>query len=381
MLRRRGRWAAALFVAAAPAFTGFSCSREAGADAKPQAKIVEASDPAVVEVKDDAAFPLVPVETVRVPNELSVTCVASPDVERTVHVYSLSGGRVVDIRARLGDDVRRGQPLVLINSADLASAIADYKKAQADQVLARRQLDRAKDLFSHGALAAKDLQQAEDSAQKADVDFDAAAAHIRLLGGDLANLSPVIEVKSPIDGTVVEQNTAGGEGVKSLDSSPNLFTIADLSRVWILCDVYENDLGQVHVGDLAEVRLNAYPDRPLRARVSNISRILDPATRTAKVRIEMDNPGGIIRPGMFGNATFVSRGDRTRMVVPAAAVLRLHDKDWVFRFEGPGRFRRTEVRTGPQMDGGRQQILGGALKSGDRVAGNALQLSSAAAGM
>ncbi len=185
----------------------------------------------------------------------------------------------------------------------------------------------------------------------------------------------MIELRAPVSGTIIEQNTTGGAGVKSLDNSPNLFTLADLSRVWVLCDVYENNLGQVHLGDIAEVRLNAYPDRVLKGRVSNISRVLDPATRTAKVRLELDNRQGLLRPGMFATVTFYSKSGHSRAVVPATAVMRLHDKDWVFVPEGGKRFRRIEVQAGPSLPEGQQEISAG-VKPGDRVVANALQLSN-----
>src|SRR5205085_7737849 len=124
------------------------------------------------------------------------------------------------------------------------------------------------------------------------------------------------------------------------DNTPNLFTIADLSQVWVLCDVFENDLGEVHVGDTAEIRLNAFPDRMFHGKVADISRVLDPSTRSAKVRIVMPNPDGSLRPGMFSVATFRSRKLTDRIVVPSTAIMRLHDKDWVFRKEGTNQFRK-----------------------------------------
>src|SRR5262249_12489107 len=156
----------------------------------------------------------------------------------------------------------------------------------------------------------------------------------RILNGSVDTLSPVFEVHAPISGTIIAQNVASGAGVKSLDNAPDLFTIADLSEVWVLCDVYENDLSRVHTGDQAEVRLAAYPDRALRGRVAKIMSLLDPATRTAKVRLELANPNGLLKPGMFATAKFVSQSTSRHVIVPSSAILRLHDKDWVFRPEG-----------------------------------------------
>jgi len=301
----------------------------------------------------------------------------TPDVNRSVPVLSLAGGRVVDIRAKLGDDVSKGQVLLRINSPDVSQAFSDYQKAQADEVLARRQQQRSETLLAKGAIAQRDLEAAEDVEQKAKVDLATAAEHLRVLGADVSHASPIVEVKAPISGTIVEQNITGGTGVRSMDNSPNLFTIADLSRVWVLCDVYENNLAQVRLGDFAEVRLNAYPDQALKGRVSNISRVLDPNTRTAKVRLELDNERRLMRTGMFASATFRSQSKQLRSVVPAKAVLRLHDKDWVFRAEGGPRFRRIEVQAGRVSSDGFEEILAG-LGPGDQIVANALQFASAA---
>ena len=353
--------------------TCIGCSRETAEEGTTPVPVERASDPAVVQVAHPQNFHVVRVETRTVPNELHVNGVVAPDVTRTVHVTSLAGGKLVDLRAHLGDQVQRGQVLMVIHAAELSKATADYRKALADQALADKALRRARDLWEGRALAQKDLQQAENGAQKAAVDVQTAVEQIRILGGDLHHLSPLVEVHAPIAGTIVEQNTTGGETIKSLDNSPNLLTIADLSRVWVLCDIYENNLADVRVGDRAEVRLNADPDRPLSGTVSGISRVLDPTTRTAKVRIELENPDGLLRPGMFATARFVSQDTTTHAVAPASAVLRLEDRSWVFREEGPSGFRRSEVQAGRVLPDGTQEILSG-LAPGDRIVTDALIL-------
>jgi cobalt-zinc-cadmium efflux system membrane fusion protein len=150
-----------------------------------------------------------------------------------------------------------------------------------------------------------------------------------------------------------------------------LFTIADLSNVWVLCDVFENDLARVRVGDRAEIALNAYPGRRLAGRVANISRLLDPNTRAAKVRIELSNDAGLLRPNMFATVHFVSQGTQARTVVPSSAVLRLQDRDWVFVKLNDKRFRRTEVEAGPVNADKTQHVLRG-LGAGEQVVSDAL---------
>jgi cobalt-zinc-cadmium efflux system membrane fusion protein len=285
---------------------------------------------------------------------------------------------VVDLRVRLGDLVKKGQILLVISSPDLAGAFSDYQKAVADERLAKRALDRAQLLYDKGAVAEKDLQVAQDAEEKALVDVHTTEQHVRVLGGDPARPSAQIELRAPVSGTIVEQNVAGFEGVKSIDNSPSLFTIADLSQVWIVCDVFENDLGDVHVGDAAEIRLNAFPKRIFKGRVADISRVLDPGTRTAKVRIVLGNNEGSLRPGMFAVATFRSRRLRPSLVVPGTAIMRLHDKDWVFRREGPDQFRRVEIEVTGGTQDGMQEVRSG-LKPNEEVVLNALDFSTAVA--
>lgn len=356
------------------------CSKEPPPDPKaeapPAAQIVPASATQTVAIDHPERFPVATAEARRAVQELAVTGSVAADVSRSVPVVSLSGGRVVDIRARLGDDVKKGQLLVRIQSADYTSALGDYQKAQADELLARKQAERSQALFEHEALARKDLEVAQDTEEKAKVDLKVAAEKIRVLGGTVDNTTGILDVRAPVSGTIVEQNVQQAAGVKSLDNSPNLFTIADLSRVWLLCDVYENNLAQVHLGDLVEVRLNAYPDKVLTGRVGNIAKVFDPATRTAKVRIELPNPVGMLRPGMFATATFRAQKGEQVPVVPASAVLRLHDRDWVFRPLGNRQYRREEVKAGAVMQDGMQQILSG-IAPGDQVVKNALEMAGA----
>jgi cobalt-zinc-cadmium efflux system membrane fusion protein len=375
----RALFAVSLSVSAA--LGAASCTRtqaEAADAAAPAVTVENASDADVITVDHAEQFPLVPVTVRETHPELQLPGVVSADVSRSVPVTPLAPGRVLDLRARLGDSVTKGEVLLTMQSPDAAQAHAELQKAEADAALARQSLERAKTLSEHEALAAKDLEAAVNADRKAQADLRAAQEHLRLLGGDVEHptASPLIVLRAPASGVIIEQNVAGGAGVKSLDNSPNLFTIADLSHVWVLCDVYENNLGQVRTGDRATVTLNAYPDRPLTARVSNVGRVLDPATRTAKVRLELSNADGILRPGMFATVLFTSQTMEAHAVLPAAAVLRLHDKDWVFVPDGERRFKRVEIHAGTVAQNGVQQVLAG-LHPGDRVVANALGISSA----
>jgi membrane fusion protein, heavy metal efflux system len=334
---------------------------------------VEHTDPNIFRADHPEQFALAAAVEHTSTSRLKVTATINPDVSRSVPVVSLATGRVVEIKARLGDVVKKGQVLLRVESADLAGAFSDYRKAAADEQLAKTQLDRSKDLYGRGAISLNDLQVAQDTEDKAKVDLENATEHIHVLGGDLSHPSAILDISAPISGVITDQEVTNAAGVAGL-SSPNPFTISDLSTVWVLCDVYENDLPTVRVGDTAEIRLNAYPDRVFAGRVENIGPVLDPNIRTAKVRIEVHNPG-LMRVGMFATATFHGQREERFAAVPATSVLHLHDRDWVYVPAGSGQFRRMEVRAGDMLPGNMQVIQEG-ISSGQQVVVNALEFQN-----
>jgi membrane fusion protein, heavy metal efflux system len=348
-------------------------TRDPASEAPPQVQIVQQPDLNIVKVDRPERFTLVAAGSREDLSELNATGVVNPDVERSIPVISLASGRVVELDAKLGDDVRKGQLLLKVLSNDISNAFQSYNQAKADEGLSHKQLERAQLLYSHGAISLNDLQVAEDTEEKAKVAMTSAAQQLRTLGGDLNHESPVVNVYAPASGTIVEQNVSKEGGVHTPDNQPSLFTIADLSRVWVICDVYENDLPMIHVGDRAGVHLTAYADHTFNGRINNVGKILDPALRTAKVRIELDNPG-LMRAGMFVTATFYGQHGKTYATLPVGAVLHLHDRDWVFVPAGSGAFRRTEV-TGGKVVGGLQEVTAG-LHPGQQVVNDPLALDS-----
>ncbi len=343
----------------------------------PTSKVIETNtDPNLFSITDPGQFPVTAVQVREVQDETSANCVINPDITRSVPVVSLGGGRVVEIKAKLGDYVRKGDVLLLINSPDLTQAFSDYQKFKADEELARKQVARAQLLYDKGAIALADLETAQDNDTKAKADLQAAADRVRVLGGELSHPGGLLPLRAPISGTIVDQQTTGGTGVKSLDNQGALFTIADLSEVWVLCDVYQDMLPRIHLGDIAQISLSGYPGQKYPGKVINISEVLDPTTRAAKVRIELPNPDRLMRAGMYVTAGFRSRQPVQRVVVPASAIVHLHDKDWVYVPEGGGKFRRVALQLGPALSDGTQQVISG-LQPNDQVVTNALQFSSA----
>jgi cobalt-zinc-cadmium efflux system membrane fusion protein len=367
--------AAALCVLLLLAGCGSKETSDPKAEAPPPAQVEREADASLVKVDHPDQFGVSTAGQYSDAPTLDVTGVVSPDVSRNVPVISVAAGRIIEVDARLGDEVKKGQLLMKVRSADLSGAFSDYRHAVADETLARAQLERAKILLDKGAIAAKDVEVAQDAEEKAKVDIETAQEHLHVLGADATNPSPIVEVTAPISGVVTDQQVTAAAGTQGL-ASPNAFTISDLSRVWILCDVYENDLSFIHVGEFADIKLNAYPGRTFRGRISNIGPSLDPNLRTAKVRIEVEN-SGLMRLGMFVTATFHSAQKTTRATVPASAVLHLHDRDWVYTpVDGAaGQFRRVEVTAGKMLPPNLQEIVAG-LRAGDRVVTNALVLQN-----
>ena len=345
------------------------------AEAPPKAEVVPDLDSNNFKVDHPEQFPLVSAIEHKAVPALNVTGVVQPDIARAVPVISLAAGRVVEIKARLGDQVKKGQLLLRVQSNDVSGAYQTYLKAENDERLARIQLERAQILYDKGAIAKSALEQADDTEADAKADLTAATEQLRLLGVDKDHPSAIVDVVAPISGVITDQQVTNAAGVQGL-SGPNPFTISDLTYVWIVCDVYENDLDAVRVGESADIRLNAYPGKVFKGRIDNILPTLDPTIHTAKVRIEVPNPG-LMRIGMFVTAAFYGKQPETHAAIPATAILHLHDREWVYAPLGQGHFKRLEVVSGAMLPGNMQEIVSG-ITSGQEVVANALELQNAA---
>jgi cobalt-zinc-cadmium efflux system membrane fusion protein len=350
----------------------------------PDAKVVPFGDAALFTVDHPEQFPLATSTEHPTTSELVVTGTVTPDVSKQVPVPSLATGRIVEIDARLGDQVTKGQLLFKVRSTDIAGAYSNYRQAvKGEQLavdnerLAKIQLDRAKILFEDGATPRSALEIAENAEvgtqtalANARIVTETAKEQLDLFGVDPDHPSGIVSVYAPVAGSVTDQEITNQSAVQSY-STPTPFTISDLSSVWVVCDVYENDLATVRIGDTADIILNAYPDRKFQGKVSNILPNLDPNIRTAKVRIEVQNPG-IMKAAMFVTATFHGQTSEMHTIVPASAVLHMHDRDYVFEPAPGNKFRRVEVVGGDlQNDNNSQEIKSG-IGPGQQVVTNAL---------
>ena len=352
-----------------------ACNKQGSGDTGPsQLPVVKKGDMSLVSVENPGQFPLVTAESYEAPSELEVTGTVNPDVSREIPVISLASGRVVDIKARLNDYVKKGQLLLKVQSPDSSNAFDTYLKARNDEIMNKKAYVRAKDLYEHGAISQGMLEQAENAENDSLADLKAAEEQLETLGMDKNHPSPVVPVYSPISGVIIQQNVtqAAAAGV-TFSGSATAFTVADLTSVWVICDVYENDIPKLALGQEARIKINAYPDKVITGRVSDIGPVLDPSLRTAKVRIEVPNPG-ILKLGMFVTSTFQSLKKQHFALVPAPAVLHLRDREWVYVPAPDNHFRRVEVKAG-QIIGDKQAILSG-IQAGQQVVSNVLQLEA-----
>jgi cobalt-zinc-cadmium efflux system membrane fusion protein len=348
------------------------------AEAPPAVQVESEGGVSLITVDRPDRFPLVAATQYESTSALNVTATVNPDVSRTIPVISIASGRVIAIHTQIGAVVKKGQLLMEVQSTDISNAFNQYLKAVNDERLARVQYERAKILYDKGAIAKSQLEIAENAEQDAQQDLKAAEQLLVVLGVDKDHPSLIAKVYSPANGVVIAQNvTAAAATGVTLAGSATAFTIADLSQVWVICDVYENDLPMVHVGDKADIRLNAYPDRVVTGTVGEIDAVLDPSIRTAKVRVQVPNPGGLMRVGMFATATFHGRRPQQHLSIPATAILHLHDRDWVYAPAGEGKFKRLAVVAGAMIQGDKQEVTSG-LAAGQQVVSNALELQNSA---
>ena len=344
-----------------------------------QPQVVNVGSNDMVHVDGSDRFTLVTAVSRPVVSTLQVTGTVNPDVSREIPVLSLANGRVVALHVGLGDTVTKGQLVMEVQSPDVTSAFDAYLKAVNDEHLTAVTLERDKLLFDKGAIAKSQLDIAEDGDNDAQADLRATEQQLKIYGVDKNHPGDTVKVYAPASGVIISQNVtaAGAAGITYAGSTGSL-TIADLSHVWVVCDVYENDLATVHLGQHGDIRLNAFPDKVFTGTVSDIGSVLDPSIRTAKVRFQVPNPGNQLRIGMFATATLLGSQASNNATVPTTAILQLHDRSYVFVPSGQqGSFRRLQVKTGRTLDSNFVEVLAG-VSAGQQVVANALDLQNTA---
>ena len=314
------------------------------------------------------------VEKSSLPRVLRLTGAVAYNGFKTTQVFTAVGGLVQEILVAPGEMVRAGQPLLVVSSPDFSVARSAYIKARSTFQLADKNYQRSRDLFEHHAIAERDLQQAESDRAAAQADLQSSEDAMRVLGikdpeGSVKNptiLTSRATVIAPVSGEITERLVGPGQLLQA--NTTQCFTISDMSTVWILVNVYQNDLQYVHMGDDVAITTDAYPDT-FHGKISFLSPALDPNTRTLQARIVTPNPGLKLKKDMYVNATVQAGKINDALTVPDAAVLRdTENQPFVYALTGANQFSRQSVTVGDSHNG-RTQITSG-LKQGQRIAGD-----------
>lgn len=303
-----------------------------------------------------------PARIEKISTRLVVPATVESDPARTAKITPPLAGRVVKLFVRFGASVKKGDPLLTIDSPDLVAAQTDYLKARSALAQADRTLGRQKDLQQHGIGAQKELEQAQTDQEVAKGEFERAAVRLKLLGSDPGQLGQPLIVRSPIDGRVVDAAVAPGEFHN--DQNAVLMTIADLTMVWVTASVQEKDIRRVKAGEAANAAFAAYPGESFPGHVLFVGDLLDPDTRTIKVRIAFANDDGRLKPGMFATATFTATA-QPEVVVDTESLVLIGDKTFVFVETAPWTFLRRSVTTGQTQ--GKLAVITKGLEQGERV--------------
>ena len=337
-----------------------------------------------------ARIAVAPVENRPVSAVLATTGRVGFDENRVAQVSPRVPGRVHEVKAVLGDTVKQGQPLAILDSIELGEAKSQFQRAQTQAALAGQTLEREEGLLADRITTEAAVQQARAAHQSAQADLRAARERLRLVGlsdaeirsvGNANRSASMFALRSPLAGTVVEKKTNLGEMATPEQA---LYTVADLSRLWIWIDVFERDLSRIHLEDDVTVKVEAYPDKVFEGKVGYIRDTVDPDTRTARARIDVPNPEGILKPGMFASVTVTDPhgvgGAKAPPVlaIPAAALQMAGDKTIVFVPVGENRYERREVIVGVRTDEW-AEILEGLIPSDTVVTDGAFLLKSEAA--
>ena len=299
-----------------------------------------------------------------VSDTLEIPARIQADPARVVRVFPPAGGRLVRVAVRPGDYVSKGQVLAVLESSDISQARSDYAKAQAEAEKSTRTLERSKLLLDHKVLSEREYEDAKAQQIEDASELARAKARLAVLGASANGSENEVSVRAPIAGTVLDIGASSGELSKSTDNSNPICTIADLSNVWILGDVFEKDLPAVRVGEPVTLAVNAYPNRQWEGKISVISDAIDPTTRTIKVRVISPNPKHELKPEMFASLQ-VRRPSATALVVPASALLHEGGDTTVMVKNGDNNYERRLVAFRPL--GANDAIITSGLKPGETV--------------
>jgi cobalt-zinc-cadmium efflux system membrane fusion protein len=327
---------------------------------EPNPNIVELSDEQMKQISIDTA------KLMEEKTDLILSGKVSFDKDYLSQVYSLVSGNVIKVNASLGDQVKKGQVLAVLRSGDIGDYESQYDVAQAQLRTAKRNLDIAQQLYQTKVYAEKDVMQAQNDYKAAQDNLNKIATYLKTYGVNDSSKTPEYVITSPIDGYVVAKSINEGMNIRP-DNTTSVFTVSSLGTVWVLANIYENDIPQVEKDDSADVYAVAYPDRPYRGTISNISNVLDSTASTLQARIALANTDNQLKPGMFTSVKVHVDKHRKSIAVPKEALVFYDNNFYVMLYKGKNTFERKEVTIEGNTD--RVSYISSGVKVGDVMAG------------
>ncbi|HWA33568.1 MAG TPA: efflux RND transporter periplasmic adaptor subunit [Cyclobacteriaceae bacterium] len=339
----------------------------AGACGKVEEKKVIDKTPANQITFKDEQLKYIEIDTVRkVPamDEFTAVGEVSFDENNVVRVYPIVSGSVSKVNASLGDYVKKGQILATILSTDISTYQRDYNIAKANFEVAEANLTRSTELYKSGMLSAKEYADAQKEYSNDHSEFNEKKQILELYGGSEKELDAMFRVVAPRSGYIVERNINEGTQIRT-DNATNIFTISDLETIWVWANIHESDMGKVHEGDFVRVKTIAYPDKEFTGTIKKIGTMLDPESRVIRVRTELVNKDGLLKPEMFANVVITPKNTVEVLAVPQSAIVLENNNYYVMKEAGRNVFEKVRIRVGKNYDGYTEVIDG--LSEGDHI--------------
>jgi cobalt-zinc-cadmium efflux system membrane fusion protein len=286
----------------------------------------------------DSLMKNITIDTVKselVMSSLNLSGKISFNEDNVVKIFPQVGGHVADVKVSLGDFVQKGQLLAVVRSSDMANHYNDYKAAQSELAIAKKNLEVTADMRNSGVSSEKDYLTAQSEYNKALAQFNKENEVFKIYGGSIKggdSSSSGYAIKAPISGFIVEKNVNTGMELRA-DDANNLFTISDLKEVWATANVYESDISKIKIGNGAEISMLSYPDKKFTGKVQRISNVLNPETNVMQVKIRLENPDYTLKPGMFANISILFPGSEKKLVLPSRSVLFDDNRNFVVAFK------------------------------------------------
>ena len=294
-------------------------------------------------------------------NSLTLTGKVAFNDEQVAKIFPLVSGNIMDVNVQLGDYVKRGQQLGIIRSGEMAGYANDLVSARTNLAVAKKNLDAAEDMYKSGLLSEKDYLNTKALYQQAQGQLTRAGHVIQINGG---NTQSLYIVKAPIDGFIVEKNITNNMSIRT-DNTNALFTVSDLKNIWILANVYESQIAQVHLGDEVEVTTLTYPGKKFRGKVDKILNVLDPANKVMKIRVVLPNPDYLLKPEMYASVTVVSKTDKDALCIPSSALIFDHSQNYILVYKSPSDVKIVPVQL--LSTHGDRTYISGNLSEGDKL--------------